>query len=391
MAGADFAAAVSEHPDPAAAIGDVVGHLLERIGPAPDLALLFATADHGRALADIVSTTRALLSPAVLVGCLAESIVGNAREVEQHPGVVLWAGRTGPVAPVRLEVVPDGTGSAALVGWPGDTSTDAAAGLVLLGDPYTFPADGVLGAAHDAAPHLAVVGGMSSGSRAPGAPQLVLDGDVYSDGAVGALLGPDVEFETVVSQGCRPIGAPFVVTDSDGAVIRALAGRPPLERLAELVSASPPEERELFENGLHVGIVIDEHKASFDRGDFLVRNVLGADRSTGAIAVGQDCPVGTTVQFHVRDAATADEDLRAMLAGRRADAALLFTCNGRGRRLFTVDNHDATVATDSLGGVPVGGFFAAGEFGPVGGRSFVHGFTASLALLRRTGARTGAG
>jgi small ligand-binding sensory domain FIST len=130
-----------------------------------------------------------------------------------------------------------------------------------------------------------------------------------------------------------------------------------------------------------MGLVIDEHQVDFGRGDFLIRSVIGADRANGAIAIGDSVAVGTTVQFHVRDADAADEDLRELLADRQADAVLLFTCNGRGSRLFEQLDHDAGVIGDLLGDPPVSGFFAAGEVGPVGGRNFVHGFTASLALF----------
>jgi small ligand-binding sensory domain FIST len=201
---------------------------------------------------------------------------------------------------------------------------------------------------------------------------------------VGAWLGPGVKIDTVVSQGCRPIGNPYVVTRAERNVIYELAGRPALERLLEMASSGsiPEGDVALVNQGLHLGQVIDEHRDRFERGDFLVRNVLGADRENGAIAVGDVVEVGRTVQFHVRDAGTADEDLRLALGGRgEAAGALLFTCNGRGQRLFGEPDHDAGVFDEQVG-APVAGFFAAGEFGPVGGRTFVHGFTASLALFR---------
>jgi small ligand-binding sensory domain FIST len=198
------------------------------------------------------------------------------------------------------------------------------------------------------------------------------------------LLGPGVEVETVVSQGCRPFGDPLVVTKAENNLIVELAGRPALERLvAQAHHALSEQEVSLLEmGGLHVGRVIDEHRERFERGDFLVRNVIGADRRLGALAVNDMMPVGVTVQFHLRDARTADEDLRLMLDGRRADGALVFTCNGRGTRMFEEPHHDVRVLADLLGGLPTAGFFAAGEVGPVGGRNFLHGFTASVALLR---------
>jgi small ligand-binding sensory domain FIST len=174
-----------------------------------------------------------------------------------------------------------------------------------------------------------------------------------------------------------------VVTRSERNVIYELAGEPALERLMEMVRDGMPErDIRLINQGLHMGLVIDEHQVEFGRGDFLVRNVLGADQSNGAIAVGDVVDVGTTVQFHVRDADSADEDLRELLTPEDANGALLFTCNGRGTRLFPAPNHDADVVGDLLHDPPLAGFFAAGELGPVGGRNFVHGFTASLALFR---------
>jgi small ligand-binding sensory domain FIST len=199
---------------------------------------------------------------------------------------------------------------------------------------------------------------------------------------VGALIGPGTKLSTVVSQGCRPIGRPLTVTKSEGGVVYELAGLPALERLVEMARSGMSErDINLINQGLHLGLVIDEHKADFGRGDFLVRNVMGADQSNGAIVVGDAVEVGTTVQFHVRDADAADTDLRELLAPRTADGALLFTCNGRGSRLFEEPNHDAGVIGEALDNPPVAGFFAAGELGPVGGRNFMHGFTASLALF----------
>jgi small ligand-binding sensory domain FIST len=224
---------------------------------------------------------------------------------------------------------------------------------------------------------------MASAAQAPGGNRLAVGRHVKTSGAVGALLGPGVAVETVVSQGCRPFGQPLVVTRADGNLILELAGTPALERLvAQAHGALTEEEVALLEmGGLQIGRVIDEHRESFGRGDFLLRGVLGADRRTGALAVGDVMPVGTTVQFHLRDARTADEDLHVLLKGHQADGALVFTCNGRGSRLFDEPHHDARVLSDLLGPVPLAGFFAAGEIGPVGGHNFVHGFTASMALL----------
>jgi small ligand-binding sensory domain FIST len=324
----------------------------------------------------------------VLVGTTAVSVIGGDREVEDRAAVSLWAGRIGAVpTPVRLEAEQTGDGWA-IGGLPGPA--DEPRTLLLVADPFSFPVDAWIAEMATSEPTLSVVGGMASAARGPGGNRLVLDGAVVTSGAVGALLptralgGPDTT--VVVSQGCRPIGDPMIVTRADGNVIFELAGRPALDRLLELVESAGTEDRERMRQGLHVGIVMDERRATFERGDFLIRNVLGADRAASAIAVGDYVGVGSTVQFQVRDAASADEDLRALLdgitpGGAAGDGALVFTCNGRGVNLFGVPDHDAGVVHAAVHGGGTAGMFCAGEIGPVGGRTFLHGFTASVLLF----------
>lgn len=374
-----FTAALSEHPVPATAVGEVAGQVLESLGPAPDLALVFVTPPHAGALEDIAAALADILRPEVLIGCAAVSVVGTGREVEQDAAVSLWAGRFGPVEPLRL-TAGRGLDGVELDGWPAPLPFEPSA-LLLLADPFTFPVEALYEELATRHPGLPVIGGNASAAVGPGGNRLVLDRTVHTSGAVGALLGPGVHVDTVVSQGCRPIGRPYIVTRAERNYVYELAGSPALGRLVQMTTEGMPEEDiDLIDHGLHLGQVIDESKLDFERGDFLVRNVLGADEADGAIALNDGVPVGATVQFHVRDAASADEDLRQMLSGRRADGALLFTCNGRGRHLFGTPDHDAGVLEERVG-VPAAGIFAAGEFGPVGGRNFVHGFTASIALF----------
>ncbi|HMF13874.1 MAG TPA: FIST C-terminal domain-containing protein, partial [Gemmataceae bacterium] len=207
-------------------------------------------------------------------------------------------------------------------------------------------------------------------------------------GAVAALIHGAVRISSVVSQGCRPIGQPFVVTRAEANVIHELGGVPPLVQLKEMFKTLTEREQQLVRHGLHVGRVLNEYQDEFHRGDFLVRNVIGADPQSGAIAIGDYVRPGQTVQFHVRDEETADEDLRHLLANSRKQAApqprgaLLFTCNGRGTRLFSSADHDALCIRKSLGEIPLAGFFAQGEIGPVTGKNFLHGFTASVAIFQ---------
>jgi small ligand-binding sensory domain FIST len=202
-----------------------------------------------------------------------------------------------------------------------------------------------------------------------------------------ALTG-EVEVVALVSQGCRPIGPVLTVTRSEGNVIFELGGKPPVQRIQKLYASLPEHDRELMTQGLLIGRVIDEYKTDFERGDFLVRGVVGADPDSGAIAAGEAVAVGETIQFHVRDEVSADEDLRTTLkvardkvGDRTVTGALLFTCNGRGSRMFSTPNHDAALIASELGDPPIAGFFCAGELGPVGSKNFLHGFTASMALF----------
>jgi small ligand-binding sensory domain FIST len=256
-----------------------------------------------------------------------------------------------------------------------------------VGDPFSFPTDLFLKRYHEIAPGSPVIGGMASGSQVPEGNRLVLDDTVATEGAVGLELSGPFVVRTIVSQGCRPIGRTMIVTRAEQNMIRELGRRPVLDVIREVFAALPAEDQELVRQGLHIGRVISEYQEKFQRGDFLIRNVIGGDEA-GGMAVTDVIRVGQTVQFHVRDGETADEDLRSLLSHERQSrpdarirGALLFTCNGRGSRLFPAPNHDVATIHELLGPVPVAGFFAMGEIGPVGGQNFVHGFTASIALF----------
>jgi len=375
-----YAAALSEHPLPTHAAGEVVGEVLEQLGDRPDVAVLFVNARLAGVIEDLVTTVRGVLKPGLLVGTTTSTVIGGGREIEEKPAVSLWAGRLDGVTPVRLAAQRVDAGFR-LTGLDA-VELAASHSLLLLADPFSLPIDGIISHLAEHHPHLTVIGGLASGAVQPGGNRLVLDGDLHHDGAVGFLLSGSTRVETVVSQGCRPIGRALVVTRSDGNLVAELAGRPAAERLAQIVAELDEDDRVLLRNGLHAGRVIDEHKLDFTRGDFLIRNVMGIDRESGVVAVGDNFPIGATMQFQVRDATSADEDLRHLLEGARADGALLFSCTGRGTHMFGEADHDASVLSGEIGGIAVAGMSCAGEIGPVGGRPFLHGFTASIALFK---------
>ncbi len=349
-------------------------------GAVPDLAVAFFTADHANAADAVAQIVHKELSPGALVGCSAQGVVSGDREIEDGPAVSVWAARLPSTSLMTFasEFDPE---THAFPGFPEELPDGAV--VVLLADPFTYPADHLLRALEIERPGVSIMGGLASAAMRPGDNRLLVDDEVRSSGAAGVVLHGGVRVQPLVSQGCRPVGEPATITRADRNVIIELGGRAPLERIRETFSAASDEERALMQHGLHIGRVIDEYKSDFRRGDFLIRSVTGADPNTGAIAVGDHVEVGETVQLHVRDAASADEDLRELLGtvGERPAGALLFTCNGRGTHMFPAPDHDARAIAHAFGGVPLAGFFAAGELGPIGGRNFLHGFTASVALF----------
>ena len=337
-----------------------------------------ASPDHGDAAADIAAAVLDAVGDVPLVGAVAaDGVIGTAREIEQGPAVSVWLAslEDGEVAPFALRTVGAEDGRA-IVGWPEDAPLGADAVCLLLADPYTFPADQLLHGLADEAPALAVAGGLAGGG-APGAARLLLGREVLTEGAVGAVVAAS-GLRVAVSQGCRPVGPELVVTDADGNAILGLGGRPPLERLRELVAGLDAADRALVSQGLLAGLVIDENRPEYGVGDFLVRVILGRDAETDGLLVGDVPRVGQTFRFHVRDALSATTELRHLVAELQpAGGALVFSCNGRGRRMFGAPDHDAGVVDDLLH-APAAGLFCQGEIGPVGGRNHLHGFTATV-------------
>ena len=353
-------------------------------GVPPTLVCTFVCGPDPDSVQDALERVSALAGGATTLGCSAGGVIGAERAVEASSAVTVWAAvlpRT-TLRTFHLEVMrtPE---SLAVVGLP--EHADEADLCLLLADPYSFPADGFVSRLNDTATGLPVAGGLASGLLGPGGSRLLVDGRVVDRGAVGALLRGPVGATTVVSQGCRPIGPTMVVTRAEGNVLLELAGVPAVKKLEEIVAELPADEQALASRGLHLGVAMDEYVEVHDRGDFLIRGVLGVDEARDGLVVGDLVEVGRTVRFQVRDAQAADEDLRALLAGPallggpgQVEGALLFSCNGRGANLFASADHDARIVAEHFAHAPVAGFFAAGEIGPVGGRNYLHGFTASI-------------
>ena len=352
-------------------------------GASCDVALVFAGQDNLGHAALGLEAVHDRLHPTALAGCGAQGVVGTGREVERG-GVVVWAASLGEgnARTFHLEAIPAGEGRLAISGMP-DFSDDEA--LVMFVDPYTFPAEALLAEIARTTPGVPVVGGLAAAESAPAA--LFHDEAVAPMGAAGVVLS-DVAVHCTVSQGASPIGPEMVVTACDGNVIEELASKPALDRLMDAIREElSPDEQALATHGLLIGIVIDENRPDYSRGDFLVRALMSVDEQERTITIGERVRVGQTVRLHVRDAESADIDLRSSLerAARElpspAAGALMFTCNGRGSHMFGSAGHDAGALAREIGPAPAAGFFCAGEIGPVGARSFVHGFSTSVALF----------
>ena len=392
-----FAAAITRAEDSDEAVQHLVLSLRRQFSGEIDLMVLFLSAHHRDAAGKIATLLRRELSPRVLLGCTCEGVIGGDREIEREPGISVLIGSLPGVTltPFALgmedwETVLAAESRAILgqrVGATGASRSETRAYLVL-GDPFTTPIVDLMQALERWTPGVPTVGGMASSGERPGENVLLLDGEVLDDGMVGVRLAGPVRVDTIVSQGCRAIGETLMVTKAEENMISTLGGQNALEVARGILDKLPPAEQDSVSNdGLFLGIVINEYQPTFGRGDFLIRTVLGADKNTGAVAVGENIRAGQTVQFHVRDKVTADEDLRLLMARAAQDetapaGGLLFSCNGRGIRMFDLPNHDVRGVLEAVPETPIAGFFAAGEIGPVGGKSFLHGHTASIILFR---------
>jgi small ligand-binding sensory domain FIST len=381
-----IAVGISDSFDAVEAFSDAALDAVRGLDAPCDLCLVFAGTPHLGHAKWVLSAVHERLEPRNLIGCGAGGVVGPGREIEGGAGAVVWAASL-PGAEITTHHLTAEPGAE-----PGDISglpvpEEMGESMFLLADPYSFAADACLARINEDRPGMPVLGGLASAAIA-GSSALFRDGDVLGAGAVACSLS-GVEVLPCVSQGAAPVGPEMTITAAKGNVIEQLASKPALERIGEVIAGLPRSERELVAAALMLGIVIDESKPNYERGDFLVRPLIGADKESGAVAIGERVRVGQVVRLHARDGAAADEDLREALREQSdefgaggAAGALLFTCNGRGSHMFDVSDHDANAIDDALG-VPAGGFFCAGEIGPVGGRNFLHGFTATMALFRR--------
>ena len=363
--------------------------IIEDIVVSPDIAIVFASPHFADEFQDIADAIQETLQPSNMIGCVGDSIVSGGREIEGDPAITIWAAALPDTkietARLLLERVSDRGFISGTEELPLDQITEREeSALIVLGEPFSFPADLLLSQLATDYPELRVIGGMASGFQQPGKNLVLVNGTVYCEGAAGLLIDGGVKAHSVVSQGCRPIGDRSIVTKVEQNVILELGGKPAMQVLEEMFIRLPTCDHDLMSKGFFLGRVISEYQDDYEMGDFLIRNVMSMDNERRAVVVNDYFQVGQTVQFQVRDEESASNELRQLL--KKTDPAeirggLVFTCNGRGTKLFAEPDHDAGVIRETVGEIPLAGFFAQGEIGPVGRENHMHGYTASVLLF----------
>ena len=392
-----WASAVSDQENLEQGMEECVGLVLQSMGDsAIDLAVVFVSGHFAAQYQDLPAMLRDKIgadAAPLVYGCSAGGVIGGGQEVEQRHGFSLTVAHLPGVelSPFHLDgdELPDMDASPTAWETVLKVPSENRPGFLLLLDPFSFPAQDFLTGMDYAYSGSVKIGGLASGGRQGGENALFLGDEVYRSGAIGIGMQGNIAVDTIVAQGCRPIGQLMGITKCQQNILLELDQRPPLEVVRELYGSSSQRDQELMQNSLFLGVVMDDFTEEPRQGDFLIRNVIGLDARTGTMAIGEMLREGQRVQFHLRDAITSAEDLAALL-GRYAgeerasqcQGALLFSCLGRGQHLYGRADHDTELFQNTVGSIPLGGFFCNGEIGPVGGTTFLHGYTSSFGIFR---------
>ncbi len=359
--------------------------------PTVTLGQVYLSPDHFEHAAEVLEVLRLHARIPLLVGCSGSGLVCDGEERQGEPGIVLALHhlpgarlKASHLTPANLEELSDPADLRKELG-VSDSPPNA---WLILGSPSGLPGEAWVRRWNAAFPGVPALGGLASGTASPLAVQLYLDGEVHEEGLVALAVGGDVTIEPLVSQGCMPIGQSWLITRSDRNFILGLGNRPAYSVLVDTFNGLTPEEQARSQNNLFIGLANNEYHEEFQAGDFLIRNLLGADPGSGVLAVGAYPRTGQTLQFHRRDAAAAGQELgrlleglRERLRGRTVHGGLMCLCLGRGARMFGRPDPDAALVQEQLGPLPMAGFFGNGEIGPVGDANFLHGYTAVLGLF----------
>lgn len=388
---------MSTQSNPDVALGVLIDAIRDQLEGAPaDLMLVFASGYSEDSWGVFTAELRNAFPDATILGCSAGGVIGGGREMENGTAISVTVASLPDVAVVGFHH--DGEVSASIAeaaqSWQDRLGLEPEhqPSFLVIPDPYSCDPIQLLSGLDRAYPASVKLGGLASGGDGPGDHILVLDDDTHRGGAVGVALYGDIEVATVVAQGCRPVGEPLVITRCEKNILIELNGQSALSQLERLFADLETEDQALFRALPMVGLGMEKGRGSYRQGDFLIRHLMGMDRNNGVLAVGALAEEGQVVQFHVRDADSSRVDFEELLTQHSrthavdlSEGALLFSCLGRGERFFGVPDHDSGMATRYLGGVPIGGFFCAGEIGPVNGQTWLHGYTSVLGIFRSRG------
>ena len=361
-----------------------------------DLTVVFVSPQFSEFYDKVPELVSRYIKSGLFFGCSGGGIIGNGEEAEQEAALSITCAELPDVKiqPIQFDTtdLPDQDTSPSV--WREWLKVDVEdkPHFVFLADPFSFPGEEFLAGVDFAYPNSKKIGGLASGAQAQNGNALYLGDKIYHSGLVGIALSGDIEVDTIVAQGCRPIGKPMQITQCEQNFLKELEGKPPMEVIQELHETLSDADKNLIQTSLFLGIEMDPMKDNPKQGDFLIRNLMGADRESGALAIGAMLRNGQLVQFHLRDKQMSAEDLDVMLTrylkqgnAENAEGALLFSCLGRGKHLYGKANHDTDMFLGKLGKIPLGGFFCNGEIGPVGNTTFLHGYTSSFGIFRPRG------
>lgn len=389
-----WTSALRQDPSLQNALNQIIDEIRSQIGNKPiDLAFLFISPHFQPRAQEILESINESLQCGTLVGCSGGGIIGAGKEVEHRPAIALTVARLPQVEIASFHLdsgdLPDLDASPKKWQESFQIEADRKPHFILFADPFSFDVERGLIGLDFAYPEATKIGGLASGGGGAGQNALFLNRKVYHSGIVGVALSGNIEIDTLVAQGCRPIGTPLPITRCNRNLLMELDHKPPLEVLQEIYEQLSEEDQKLMQHSLFLGLAMTPFKETLVRGDYLIRNLVGMDSKTGSLAVGALLREGQMVQFHLRDAETSAEDLKWYLTqyqlegkARSAKGALLFSCLGRGEHLYGKPNHDSELFHARLGPLPLGGFFCNGEIGAVGGSTFLHGYTSCFGIFK---------
>ena len=353
-----------------------------------DLAVVFATVDYQADYGQLFHTIHEVSGCDHLVGCSGMSVLTSAGEIEGEPAVAVLVLRSDDVSAMPFLVSSDDSSMiGAAIRERISPKLNENSLLVVLPDVRCISPEALVHQIGEDGNRLPIVGAAASGSPDGQYIYEWLDGEVVEAGVAGMLLTGAIHTEIGVAQGCQPIGRSLEITRAEGNVIYEVNGGPALDGLQGALESLSTEDLRQSGRVVFIGIAMEKENPAPQRGDFLVRNLVGYDKESGAIAVSESVSEGQLIQFHLRNSSSADKEIQEIVLDlhkrtREQPPAfgMYFNCLGRGKGLYGEANHDIQIIKQRFPDLPVIGFFGNAEFAPIGGRNFAHAYTGALVL-----------